>query len=169
MTVGAKHRMTAPPEQSRPSRRTMSGIASICELASAAVVCGAAVVAVLVGVEPEKPVVVAEQGTPATSQPVHQEGTVVAVSANSVTARSSNGYTQTYVVTPNTTVVIKGGSLPATAASRFAINDQVDIVGTIQGGTALATAVADRDAWHGDGPPMDFVTTQPASNRQGST
>ncbi|MEE6178274.1 hypothetical protein [Mycobacterium sp. 050134] len=167
--MGAKHRMTEPPEQTRPARRTLPAIAGICEVVSAVVVGGAALTALLVSVEPAKPVVVAGQGPPVTSQPVHQQGTVVAVSANSVTARSSNGYTQTYVVTPNTTLVTKGGSRPATAAPRFSINDEVDIVGTIEGGTALATAVADRDTGRGDGPPMDFVTAQPVSNRQGPT
>ena len=88
-----------------------------------------------------------------------QEGTLIAVSAESVTARSANGYTQTYRVSPNTALIIagfnaeKGQSTAATA--RFKINDEVEIVGTIQGGTALATAVADRDAGHGGAAPME--------------
>lgn len=40
------------------------------------------------------------------------------------------------------------------------MNDHVEIVGTIQDGTALATAVADRDAGNGDGPPMDYLDGQ---------
>jgi len=90
---------------------------------------------------------------------VSQEGTLIAVSAESVTARSANGYNQTYRVSPNTALITAGfnaeKSQPAAATARFKINDEVEIVGTIQGGTALATAVADRDAGHGGAPPME--------------
>lgn len=97
------------------------------------------------------------------AQPVKQDGTLVAVTANSVTARSANGYTQTYLVTPNTGLFAGGGSQFASATSCFKVNDEVEIVGTIQGGTALATAVADREATRGAGPPMDYVEGQPVS------
>ncbi len=117
----------------------------------------AAPLALVTNVEPEKPSVVADQGPAPTAQSVRQEGTVIAVSADSVTARSANGYAQTYQVTPNTSVITKSGSQSATASSHFAVNDHVDIVGTIRGGTALATAVAEHDAGHGDGPPMDLI------------
>jgi hypothetical protein len=159
--VGARHRMSGTPEQ-RPApaegsaRRTMSGIASLCEVVSASVLCAAALIALMINVEPQKPSVVANPGPPPVSQPVRQQGTVIAVSGNSVTARSANGYTQTYVVTPNTTLITQAGTRLATAPAHFALNDQIDIVGTIQGGTALATAVAAGDAGHGDAPPMDF-------------
>lgn len=141
----------------------MSGIASACEVISAAILCAAALMALTTNADgPGKRTVEATtEGPPPVSQPVRQEGTVVAVSANSVTARSANGYTQTYVVTPDTTVVTRSGGRLPTASSHFSINDQIDIVGTIQGGTALATAVADRDSGHGDGPPMDFLADQP--------
>ncbi|MDT5146160.1 MAG: hypothetical protein QOC58_805 [Mycobacterium sp.] len=159
--MGARNRMSGTPEQRRASadgsaRRTMSGIASLCEVVSAAVLCAMALTVPMINVEPQKPSVVASSGPPPVSQPVRQQGTVIAVSGNSVTARSANGYTQTYVVTPNTTVISKGGTRLVTAPAHFALNDQVDIVGTIQGGTALATAVAAGVAGQGDGPPMDF-------------
>jgi hypothetical protein len=93
---------------------------------------------------------------------------LIAVSANSVTARSANGYTQTYLVNSNTAVMADGVSQPATATSHFTVNDEVEIVGTIQGGTALATAVADRDMGHGHGPPMDYVGGQPVSGPTGT-
>lgn len=107
----------------------------------------------------EKRTIEASQEPPAASQPVRQEGTVVAVSAGSVTARSANGYTQTYLVTPDTTLIGHGNQQPA-AASHFTVNDHVIIVGTIQDGTAMATAVADHGAGHGDGPPMDYLDGQ---------
>jgi hypothetical protein len=66
-------------------------------------------------------------------------------------------------ISPNTTVTLRGGSQLATATSHFTVNDQVDIIGTIQDGKALATAVADRDMANGNGTPMDYVATQPIS------
>ncbi|MDT5174961.1 MAG: hypothetical protein QOG37_2212 [Mycobacterium sp.] len=94
---------------------------------------------------------------PQATKPVSQEGTLVAVSAGSLTARSANGYTQTYVVTSDTLAITNGGSQPIGAAPRFAVNDEVNIVGTMQNGTALVTAVAHRDQGHGDARPMDYV------------
>jgi hypothetical protein len=172
--VDAKHRATEVPEQRRPAtvrstRRGMSGVALACEIVSASVLCAASLVGLFAYVEPGKPTVESTLGPPPASQPVRQEGTVVAVSADSVTARSANGYTQTYRVTPNTTVISRDGSQPASAASHFSINDQVDIVGTIEGGTALATAVADRGMSSGDGSPMDSIAMQPISSTSGKT
>jgi hypothetical protein len=89
--------------------------------------------------------------------PVSQEGTLVAVSAGSITARSADGYTQTYVVTSSTLVITNGGSQPLGAVPRFAVNDEVNIVGTVQNGTALVTVVAHRNLGHGDARPMDYV------------
>ncbi|MDT5222360.1 MAG: hypothetical protein QOF15_4465 [Mycobacterium sp.] len=94
---------------------------------------------------------------PQATKPVSQEGTLIAVSAGSMTARSANGFTQTYVVTSDTLAITSGGSQPIGAAPRFAVNDEVNIVGTMQNGTALVTAVAHRDLGHGDARPMDYV------------
>ena len=143
----------------------MSGVGMVCEAVSASVLCAASLAALITNaVGPEKRTVEASLGAPPpVSQPVRQQGTVIAVSGDSVTARSANGYTQTYLVTPNTTVVSYDDSQTVTAASDFTINDEVDIVGTIQGGTALATAVADSGARRGDGLPMDYIGAQPIS------
>jgi hypothetical protein len=94
---------------------------------------------------------------PQATKPVSQEGTLIAVSAGSMTARSANGYTQTYVVTSDTLAITNGGSEPFGVAPRFAVNDEVNIVGTMRNGTVLVTAVAHRDLGHGDARPMDFV------------
>lgn len=174
--MGAKHRMTGPPEQRRSrtapgSRRTMSGVATICDIGCASMLCVAIMSALVSNIvehnEHKKPTVVVSQGPPVW-QPVRQQGTLIAVSAESVTARSANGYTQTYLLTPNTTVISHGDSQLATATSHFTVNDQVDIIGTIQDGKALATAVADRDMTNGNGTPMDHVATQPVSGPAGS-
>ncbi|HTX97370.1 MAG TPA: hypothetical protein VME67_22545 [Mycobacterium sp.] len=79
----------------------------------------------------EKRTIEATPGPPPVSPPVRQQGRLIAVSPKSVTARSANGYTQTYLVTPNTTVIIRsGGNQFATAAAHFTVNDEVEIVGT---------------------------------------
>ena len=175
--MGVKHRTSKLPERERPltgsrTRQRMSRSAMVCGVASASMLC-AATLAILVvnAVEPQKAKdtgAVTTHGPQQAPQPVSQEGTLIAVSGDSMTARSANGYTQTYLVTPNTTVITNGGRQPNTATRHFTVNDEVDIVGTIQGGTALATAVADRHMGHGDGPPMDHVEGRPVSAAQGT-
>lgn len=161
--MGAKHRMTATLEQ-RPragsTARRRPGVATICDVASASTLCAAACAVLVLNVpHSEKRTIEVSQEPPAAAQPVRQVGTVIAVTAGSVTARSANGYTQTYLVTPNTTLIGRGGQFAA-AATHFTLNDSVEIVGTIQNGTVLATAVADRNAGRGDGPPMDYLDGQ---------
>jgi hypothetical protein len=95
--------------------------------------------------------------TAAQPQMTSQQGTVVAVTADSITARSDNGYTQTYLVTPNTTAVTSSGGETYTATTPFAINDQVAIQATVTSGTATATAVADRAVIGQHGVPMDSL------------
>lgn len=167
--MSARHRMTESAEHHWPSigrgtRRRASGVAAACDVVSASVLCAACVTALVLNTaHSERRTITASQEPPAVSQPVSQEGTVIAVTADSVTARSANGYTQTYRVTPDTTVISHGASQRAIGATRFTVNDRVDIVGTIEDGTALATTVADRDQGHGDGPPMDSVDGQVVS------
>lgn len=93
--------------------------------------------------------------TPSQARPLSQEGTVIALSTSSITARSSDGYTQTYLLTPGTAVIAAGASESDTAASYFKINAEVVIVGTSQNGTLTATAVAERHLAYGGGPPME--------------
>ncbi|WP_245843165.1 hypothetical protein [Mycolicibacterium vulneris] len=164
--MSAKHRMPELPEQ-RPTlidhrqRRGLSGAAKVCDIISASLLCAACLTAlVLNGGQHEKRSVAASLEPPTVSQPVSQEGTVVAVSADSVTMRGTDGHIQTYHFTPNTTVVTHGARQPITAAPHFTVNDKVVVVGTIEGGTALATAVAYRGAGHGEAPPMDYLDGQ---------
>jgi hypothetical protein len=151
--VGAKHRMA----DSRKRRRSHAGVAPLSVLCAASFA-----VLAIAGVDTEKPTapshMIAEKA-PA-PQPVSQEGVLIAVSADSITARSASGYTQTYLVTPDTTVITGNGSKPLTVTSHFTVNDAVDIVGTMQGNKALATSLAHRGVGHGDGPPMDSVAGQ---------
>ncbi|BBY40254.1 hypothetical protein MMAN_43880 [Mycobacterium mantenii] len=166
LTVSAKHRMPEQPERQptstdRSRRRGLCGAATVCEIASASLLGAACLMAlVLNGPQPEKRTVAASLEPPAVAQPVSQEGTVVAVTADSVTMRSADGHIQTYRFTPNTTVVTHGARQSITTAPHFTVNDKVVVVGTIEGGTALATAVAYRGAGHGEAPPMDYADGQ---------
>ncbi|ASW88554.1 hypothetical protein A5626_03005 [Mycobacterium marseillense] len=163
--MAAKHRMPESLEQAPTPTdrgRRLSGVAKVCEIACAALLCAACLTAlVLNGVRADKRTVVADVSPPTVSQPVKQEGTVIAVTVDSVTMRSADGYIQTYRFTPDTTVITHRGSQPAVAAPQFTVNDRVVVVGTIEGGSALATAVAYRGAGHGEAPPMDFPEGQP--------
>lgn len=172
--MDARCRASKVSEQSTPAtgwraRRGLSGVALACEMVSASMLCAASLAGLFAYVQPDKPTVESTLGPPPTPHPVRQQGTVIAVSGDSVTARSPNGYTQTYRVTPDTTVISRDGGQPRTGASHFTVNEQVDIVGTIEGGTALATAVAYRGTSNGDGPPMDHIAAQPVSGSAGGT
>jgi hypothetical protein len=90
-------------------------------------------------------------------QSVSQRGTLVAVSPDSVTARSANGFARTYLINADTTAITDTGSRIGSASSLFAVNDEVCIFAVIQGGTAIATAVADPNVSDLNGPPMDNV------------
>lgn len=164
--MSAKHRMPESPQQSPPStdhgrRRGLSGVAKVCDIISASLLCAACLTAlVLNGGQHEKRSVAASLEPPAVSRPVSQEGTVVSASADSVTMRGADGHIQTYRFTPDTTVVAHGARQSITAAPHFTVNDKVVVVGMIEGGTALATTVAYRGAGHGEAPPMDYLDGQ---------
>lgn len=91
----------------------------------------------------------------ATPQPVSQEGTIVAVSPDSMTARSSNGFARTYEINSETTAITDRGSRVGGVGSAFTVNDQVSIFAVVRDGTAVATTVAGRDVTDLTGPPMD--------------
>jgi hypothetical protein len=177
--MGAKHRMPQRPTLTAPAtnhhlhaagplpggRRSRTNLvigAVSASVATAGVLAGAAVFLLDYdpGSECTPPAAPAAVAAP---QSVNQQGTIIAVTDTSVTARSADGYTQTYVITPQTTAVTADRSESVPAATQFAVNDQVSIVGTVQGGTAVATAVADQAAVGLSGPPMDSVGVQPVS------
>ncbi|WP_234880118.1 hypothetical protein [Mycolicibacterium litorale] len=89
--------------------------------------------------------------------PTTQHGTVVAVTADSVTTRSDDGLIQTYRITPDTTAVTADRQQPASPAASFAVDDRVAVFATVQAGQHVATAVADQSAVGPDGPPMDYI------------
>jgi hypothetical protein len=91
----------------------------------------------------------------AQQQPLSQQGTVVAVTADSLTTRGADGLTQTFSITPDTTAITGNGQSGSPVAS-LTVNDRVTVVGTRQGGAAVATAVADESAVGPQGRPMDY-------------
>jgi hypothetical protein len=90
-------------------------------------------------------------------QSISQEGTLVAVSADSVTARGADGLDRTYALNADTAAITGAGSQVGSAGSTFAVNDEVSIVGVMLDGTPVATAVADRSVSNLNGPPMDYA------------
>lgn len=173
MSMSARHRLTElPAEQYRSGQRaprTTSLLARTSCYVFGSLIVAAVMAALMVNAfgagEKVDGTAARAERPPQASQPVRQEGTVIAVSTASVTARSADGYTQTYVLTPDTTVITRAGSQSHSASvhfivnDQFAVNDEVTILGTVQNGQVLATAVAHRVAAHGGAPPMDYVET----------
>ncbi|WP_051574523.1 hypothetical protein [Mycobacterium sp. URHB0044] len=91
------------------------------------------------------------------AQSVSQQGTLVAVSADRVTARSPNGFARTYLINADTATITDRGNRIGSAGTAFAVNDEVCIYAVVRDGTAIATTVADREVAELNGPPMDFV------------
>lgn len=147
--MGVKQRMT----ESLKRHRSLGAAAPVSLLCAASF----AMLAVT-GIDSEMPTgpshMIAEEAPAPAPQPVSQEGVLIAVSADSITARSASGYTRTYLLTPDTNVIAGNGGKTLT------VNDAVDIVGTVQGDRALATSLAQRNDGHGEGPPMDAVAGQ---------
>jgi hypothetical protein len=67
-----------------------------------------------------------------------QNGTVTAVSSTSITLRSVDGYTHTYVVTSSTMVNAQRGGI-----SSVKTGNQVSVQATVSGGTATAASILD--------------------------
>jgi hypothetical protein len=67
-----------------------------------------------------------------------QDGQVTAVSANSITLKSSDGFTKTYVVTSSTTVDAQRDGIGSVK-----VGNQASVYATVSGSTVTATNVAD--------------------------
>jgi hypothetical protein len=108
-------------------------------------------------VSPEAPPAVTESAPPAAQpqQSLTQQGRLIAVTPDSLTTQSADGMVQTFTVTPSTTSITETGQ-SANPATSFAVNDEVTVVGTRQGGNVVATAVADQAAVGLQGRPMDY-------------
>lgn len=133
---------------------------SLVLVASFVVVFAAVTAALLVHVIDGGPAAARDGARPvavAAQQPISQVGTLVSVTPTSVTAKSVDGFARTYVITPETNAITAAGSLIGGAATSFAVDDEVSIVGVVQDGKAVATAVAHQRVSNLNGPPMDGV------------
>jgi VCBS repeat-containing protein len=83
-----------------------------------------------------------DQGSPQTHDAI--KGTVSAVSASSITVKSADGTSQTYVVTSDTAVRVKGTGKSAIGSVK--VNDTVLVTGTASGSTMTAKHVLDGGA-----------------------
>lgn len=88
---------------------------------------------------------------------VQQVGRIIAVTEYSVTTRADDGTVMTFLITPNTNRIGVGDAGEGSAATQFAPDQLVTVVGKIQNGTTVATALADDSAVGPDGPPMDYA------------
>lgn len=93
----------------------------------------------------------------AAPQPIMQEGRLIAVTPNSLTAQGADGVARTYVIDAQTNGITMSGSHVGTAANAFAVNDEVAILGVTRDGANVATVVAHREATGGNGAPMDYA------------
>lgn len=95
--------------------------------------------------------------TPAqsSSATVQMVGQVVAVSPESITTRSTDGTTTTFLITPATTQYTSDGGTNSVPGTTFSVNETVTVMGVVDNGTTVATALADQNT--GGGPPMDAV------------
>lgn len=141
-------------DRHRSSANTVMVVAS---LAVAFVAIVAALAVHLVDGEPTAVQQGARVTAAAPQQLVSQEGRLVAVTPTSVTAESMDGFARTYVITPETNAITAAGSAVGGAATSFAVDDEVSIVGVVRDGKAVATAVAHKQVSNLNGPPMDGV------------
>ena len=138
--------------RARPSKSNLL-IGSITASVGVSSVLSAAIVEL---VAPDEPTAMSRPAPQiAAEQSLAQQGRLIAISADSLTTQSVDGSIQTYTITPNTTA-ITGNGQTADAATSFAVNDEVAVVGARRGDTFVATAVADKAAVGPTGPPMDF-------------
>jgi hypothetical protein len=151
--MGSKHRMP-----NRDDQRFQHVFAAVTAAVVFAALVSAAVVYFVGSSVPY------HSGPPAAApapQPVTQQGTLVAVSPDSVTARSANGFARTYQLNAETTAITDHGSQIGSAGSAFDVNDEVSIVAVVRDGEAIATTVAGLAVSDLNGPPMDSVTATP--------
>jgi hypothetical protein len=139
-------------------------IGAISASVAGAGVVAAAAVQLLAPAESPAPPAASTAPVTADAPALNHEGRLIAVTPDSVTARSADGVTQTYRITPETTALTEQGNHTVSPATTFDVDDEVAIVATVQNGTPVATTVADRRVSGLNGPPMDAVTVQPASH-----
>jgi hypothetical protein len=124
---------------------------------SAATVWGLFDIAQLTGGAEPAPAQAPLSGIAQQDRPVQTVGQVVAISPESITTRGGDGTTTTFVITPATTGIGADGSTNPIATAGFSVSDTVTVVGLVDNGTTVATALAEQNSAAGNAPPMDAV------------
>lgn len=91
------------------------------------------------------------------TQPVTQQGRLIAITPDSLTAQGSDGVARTYRVDDQTHGITAAGSQLGATAESFTVNDEVSIIGVTRGSDNVATTVVHRDVANLNGPPMDYA------------
>lgn len=91
------------------------------------------------------------------TQPVTQEGRLIAISPDSLTAQGPDGVTRTYRIDDQTHGITAAGSRMGGTAESFTLNDEVSIIGVLRGDANVATTVVHHDVANLNGPPMDYA------------
>ncbi len=94
---------------------------------------------------------------PVAVQPLPQQGRLIAVSPDSLTAQTPDGALHTYALDAQTHGITAEGSRIGSTAEAFAVNDEVAIVAVLRGGKHVAMTIAHRDVAALNGPPMDYA------------
>ena len=89
------------------------------------------------------------------AETVQLVGQVVAVSPQSITTRNTDGTITTFQITPATAQYNSDGNPNSLAGPAFSINETVTVMGVVNDGTPVATALSDQNT--GGGPPMDAL------------
>lgn len=145
---------TGPGKHARRTRHT-----TVISLSISFAVAFAAVVTALIMhlADSGAPAARPEPAPVAATQPVTQQGRLIAITPDSLTAQGADGVARTYRVDDQTHGITSAGSQLGRTAERFTLNDEVSIIGVTRGGANVATTVVHRDVANLDGPPMDYA------------
>lgn len=145
---------TGPGKHARRTRHT-----TVISLSISFAVAFAAVVTALIMhlADSGAPAARTEPAPVAATQPVTQQGRLIAITPDSLTAQGADGVARTYRVDDQTHGITSAGSQLGRTAERFTLNDEVSIIGVTRGGANVATTVVHRDVANLGGPPMDYA------------
>jgi hypothetical protein len=87
-----------------------------------------------------------------------QSGTVTAVSSSSITVKSADGYSATYVVASSTEV-----NAQAAGIGTVKVGDTVELTATVSGGTATAASIVDMTSIRSSRGSFNFPAGPPAA------
>lgn len=150
---------TGPARHARPTPHT-----TVISLAISSAVAAAGLIAAVVTQLADPSAAPRPEPTPVAAtatQPVTQQGRLVAISPDSLTAQGPDGVVRTYRVDGETHGITTAGSQLGRTAESFAVDDEVSIIGVVRGTDTVATTVVHRDVTNlrsgAGGPPLDYA------------